>query len=305
MSNLSPRVVEECPCSIHQNVIRLILSPTDKDLGGFIVRRALPVQQCRSIGPWVFFDHMGPAHFAKGKGIDVRPHPHIGLATVTYLFSGEMLHRDSLGSYQKITPGDVNLMVAGKGIVHSERQRDEIKAGPHTLNGLQLWLALPQEDEECEPEFHHYGKESIPQVHPDGVAVTVLMGTAYGVRSPVKIHSDTLYIEAKLNPGQSLTLPQSPERALYVVEGEISIDETLVRAHTMAILAPDTRVTINAAEPALVAMIGGESVGPRFMQWNFVASNMALIEKAKTDWQARRFAVVPGDEAEFIPLPNA
>lgn len=285
--------------------IERIIRPKDHDLGEFSVRRALPSAQQRMVGPWIFFDHMGPAEFAPGRGIDVRPHPHINLATVTYLFEGEMLHRDSLGNELAIRPGAINLMVAGRGIVHSERQRDQIKAKGNRLDGLQLWLALPDADEETEPAFHHYPADQIPQVDISGVAVRVLIGEAYGAHSPVRIFAKTLYVEAVLKMGQQLVLPDGmAERALYVVSGRLTAMGSVIDTHSMAVLGPDPGVMVKAEQDSRIAVIGGESVGPRHIWWNFVSSRKARIEQAKADWRAGAFAKVPGDEYEFIPLPE-
>ncbi|MBU2887288.1 pirin family protein [Gilvimarinus agarilyticus] len=304
MSNLASELVQDCSVISGCSALKLVLKPKDKDLGGFCVRRTLPTTECRSVGPWVFFDHMGPAHFKKDQGIDVRPHPHIGLATVTYLFTGEMLHRDSLGTEARVLPGDINLMVAGRGIVHSERQRAEIKAGPHDIHGLQLWLALPTELEQSEPGFFHYDQIDIPTVQQNGVPVRVMMGSAYGVTSPVKTLSETLYIEARLKTGQSLELPAADEKALYVVEGELTLKDTTLEEHSMAIFDAEAGITVTANRDTTLVVVGGASVGKRYMEWNFVASNKALIEQAKLDWQAGSFPKVPGDEEQFIPLPE-
>ena len=285
--------------------ISLLIKPNDKDLGGFSVRRCLPSIGCKSVGPWVFFGHMGPATLAAGPGVDVRPHPHVNLATVTYLFEGEIQHRDSLGSVQVIRPGDINLMVAGRGIVHSERERPERVAQERQLHGLQLWLALPQADEETEPAFHHYPGADIPALVVGDVPVRVLMGSAYGVTSPVKVFAQTLYVEAQLQAGQSLVLPDAPERAVYVAEGGIEVDGAAVSENTMAVLATETPgVIVRATAPSRIAIIGGENVGKRFIDWNFVSSRKERIEQAKNDWVNRRFPTVPGDEIEFIPLPQ-
>ncbi len=284
-------------------IIRII-EPRTKDLGGFSVRRVLPIAQQRMVGPWIFFDHMGPAAFPAGKGIDVRPHPHINLATVTYLFQGEILHRDSLGSYATIVPGDINLMVAGKGIVHSERERDEWRNQDHRLHGLQLWLALPEADEECEPAFHHYDSQEIPGTQVSGVPVRVMMGAAYGLISPVKTYAQTLYIEATLQRGQSLTLPKAQERGLYLANGGVTIGQQQINTYHMAVLN-EGEVTITAShDDTRIAVIGGETLGRRFIDWNFVSSRKERIEQAKDDWRAQRFPKVPGDADEFIPLPE-
>ena len=280
----------------------LIISPREKELGGFTVRRLLPFAQKRMVGPWIFFDHMGPAIFPAGQGVDVRPHPHINLATVTYLFNGEILHRDSLGSEQAIAPGDINLMVAGKGIVHSERERDEIRNRDHVLHGLQLWLALPEEYEEVEPAFHHYPGSDIPSVEVDNVWVRVLIGEAYEVASPVKTFAETVYAEAEIPPDKSLELPEVEECGVYVLQGQVEINGTPVGVNQMAVTTqPGSKLL--ATTSARVAIIGGEKLGDRHIEWNFVSSDPARIEAAKQRWQAGEFPLVPGDEEERIPYP--
>src|SRR5690554_6274804 len=302
MSNLTKRPDEafdqECSEPAGCKEVELLIEPRDRDLGGFSVRRVLPTIQKRMVGPWIFFDHMGPAEFAAGEGINVRPHPHINLATVTYLFEGEILHRDSLGSLQAIRPGDINLMVAGRGIVHSERERPEVTAVPHRLHGLQLWFALPEADEEVEPAFLHYPSADIPRLDVGGVPVRVMMGTAYGMTSPVRTYADTLYVEAHLKPGQKLVLPQAAERALYVAEGELKARDMTLPEHSMAILDGSPGVEVEAVAESRIALIGGEPVGPRFIDWNFVSSSKARIEQARADWKAGRFPNVVGDRSE-------
>ena len=285
------------------DAIALTISPRIADLGEFSVRRLLPTKTLKTVGPWIFFDEMGPAEFAPGTGIAVRPHPHIGLATVTYLFEGEILHRDSLGSLQAIRPGDVNLMVAGSGIVHSERERPEVTAVPHKLHGLQLWLALPQEQEEIAPAFYHVPQAQIPAFNLNGVQVRVMMGSAYGVISPVPVFSETLYIEAFLQPGQQLLLPDTAERALYLVSGQVKIGDTELAQQTLTVLQGKTAVVVEAVTAARIALIGGAAIGPRFINWNFVSSSKARLDQAIHDWQAGKFPKVPGDESEFIPYP--
>lgn len=284
--------------------IELLIEPRDRDLGGFSVRRVLPAGQRRRVGPWVFFDHMGPADFAAGEGLNVRPHPHINLATVTYLFEGEILHRDSLGSYQPIRPGDVNLMVAGKGITHSERERPEITNTAHRLHGLQLWLALPEVDEEIDPAFYHYPDGDIPRIEVDGVPIRVIMGSAYGATSPVKVYADTLYVEAHLRAGQQIIVPDAEERAVYVAEGELTVDGTMVPEHTMAVFSNAPGIALTATRDSRIAIVGGQNLGRRYMDWNFVSSRRERIEQAKSDWKAQAFPKVPGDEKEFTPLPE-
>jgi len=293
----------DCKVGEGCGVIALLIEPREKDLGGFSVRRSLPTKQQKMVGPWIFFDHMGPANFAAGEGINVRPHPHINLATVTYLFEGEILHRDSIGSYQTISPGDINLMVAGRGITHSERERAEVTAKPHRLHGLQLWLALPEQDEETDPAFYHYPASAIPAVDIEGVPVRVLMGQAYGQTSPVKTFAQTLYVEAHLQQGQQLVLPNCAERAIYVAQGELQLNGTVVPEHAMVVLHAADGVCITATADSRIALIGGESMAKRYIEWNFISSRKQRIEQAKQDWQAGRFPKVVGDEEEFIPYP--
>ncbi len=304
MSNLTSQVPQECDeRESDSSAVERVIEPKQKDLGGFSVRRALPTVGRKLIGPWIFFDHMGPAQFEAGQGIDVRPHPHIGIATVTYLFEGEILHRDSLGNEQPIRPGDINLMLTGKGIVHSERERAEVRNSDHRLHALQLWLALPEELEESDPEFIHYPGREIPAVNPGGVPVRVMMGSAYGATSPVRTFAETLYLEAELQPGQTLELPMVQERGVYVASGELNIAGETLHEHCMGVLRPQT-VTLEAVKPSRVVVVGGEKLGQRFIEWNFVSSRKDRIEQAKADWKAGRFAKVPGDDKEFIPLPE-
>ncbi|MDI7774725.1 pirin family protein [Asticcacaulis sp. EMRT-3] len=287
------------------DAIALIIPGRPKDLGGFEVRRVLPFARHRMVGPWIFFDHMGPAEFAPGLGINVRPHPHINLATVTYLFDGHILHRDSLGTCSVIAPGDINLMVAGSGIVHSEREEEARQQMTRRLDGLQLWLALPEADEEMAAEFHHYPAADIPQVQSDGVSLRVMMGTAYGLTSPVKTFAETLYIEGRLTGGRNADVPvETQERAVYVCDGALDLNGTRLETYQMAVLTPGAAVTLTALEDSHFVIIGGEALTERHIYWNFVSSRSARIEQAKTDWQAGRFPTVPGDDREFIPLPE-
>lgn len=304
MSNLLKDCRPACTGLADNSPIELMIEAKEKDLGGFSVRRLLPTPEKRMVGPWIFFDHMGPASFTAGEGINVRPHPHINIATVTYLFAGEILHRDSLGNDMTITPGDINLMVAGKGIVHSERERPEVTSVPHTLHGLQLWLALPADSEEIDPAFYHYPSTDVPAVTVGGVPVRVMMGAAYEVASPVRVFADTLYIEAQLEAGQALPLPAAEERALYVADGEVSVDGVTVPRYAMAVLRPGVDVRLLARRASRIALIGGEPIGRRYMEWNFVSSRRERIEQAKSDWRDGRFPKVPGEEDEFIPLPE-
>jgi redox-sensitive bicupin YhaK (pirin superfamily) len=301
VSNLSPQLCPQCD-EQEGTVVARIIRARAKDLGGFSVRRVLPFHAHRMVGPWIFFDHMGPATFDADGGINVRPHPHIGLATVTWLFDGEVMHRDSLGNARSITPGAVNLMIAGKGIVHSERKT------PHgdgfLMEGLQLWQALPQEAEEMDPEFHHYPAEAIPQAEVNGVSVAVIIGEAYGVTSPVKSFSRTLYMTAQLRDGRTLALPQEQELAVYVLSGALEVGGCALAAHEMAVLKPGTVAELTATADARIAVVGGDPVGERFVEWNFVSSDKARIEQARADWQAGAFPLIPGDDEEFIPLPE-
>ena len=304
MRNTDGQAEQERGSTQGEDAVELLLQPNELDLGDFSVRRLLPTAKRTMVGPWIFFDHMGPADFSPGQGINVRPHPHINLATVTYLFEGEILHRDSLGSLQPIVPGDINLMVAGRGIVHSERQRPEITAKAHRLHGLQLWLALPDADEEIEPSFHHYPGADIPARTIDGVPVRVMMGSAYGATSPVKTFADTLYVEAQLKTGQRLVLPETAERALYVVSGTLRLGGMTLPEHSMAILSGASNLVVEATADSRMALIGGEPLGQRFIDWNFVSSRKERIEQARADWRAGRYPRVSGDEEEFIPLPD-
>ncbi|MBX3705350.1 MAG: pirin family protein [Pseudomonadales bacterium] len=304
MSNTTRELESDCAVQDGLEALELVLQPREKDLGGFSVRRLLPTARRRMVGPWIFFDHMGPADFPAGSGINVRPHPHINLATVTYLFEGEILHRDSLGSVQPIRPGDINLMVAGRGIVHSERERPEVTAVRHRLHGLQLWLALPEADEEVEPAFHHYPGASIPAVDVAGVPVRVMMGAAFGVTSPVRTFADTLYVEAHLRAGQALALPTAEERAVYVAQGTLSVGAAAIPEHALAVLRDVPGVVVRAETETRIALIGGARLGLRHVDWNFVSSRAERIDQARRDWQDGRFPKVPGDEQEFIPLPD-
>jgi redox-sensitive bicupin YhaK (pirin superfamily) len=276
-----------------------------RDLGGFSVRRTLPSVQHRLIGPFIFWDHMGPVRLDPGHGMDVRPHPHINLATVTYLFEGEIVHKDSLGSDQSIRPGDVNWMTAGRGIVHSERTgAAQRKAGP-ALHGLQSWVALPTELEETEPTFQHVEGKSLPELAQPGALLRVIAGTAFGATSPVKTLSPMFYVEARLDAGAELALPEEyAERAAYVVEGAVECDAQPVEAGTMAVAEGGGRKVVRALRDSRVMLLGGAPVGKRHIWWNFVSSSEERIERAKQEWKAGAFPKVPGDETEFIPLPE-
>jgi redox-sensitive bicupin YhaK (pirin superfamily) len=282
-----------------------LLKPHTKDLGGFQVQRLLPSVDSRMVGPFIFFDHFGPAIFASGNGVDVRPHPHIGLATVTYLLEGAMMHRDSLGSVQRIEPGDVNWMTAGVGIVHSERTPPEERASGHRLHGLQTWVALPKTHEQAEPSFVHHAVASLPTVELPGVSMRVIAGTAFGRRSPAPTFSPTFYVAVQMEPGSTFDLhPEHEERGVYGIDGEIVVAGEALAKHHMAVLRSWTTVKIEARSRAVLVLLGGSKLdGERLIWWNFVASSKELIDSASARWQEQGFPPVPG-ESEFIPLPE-
>lgn len=288
------------------NLIDLKIPARRKDLGGFTVGRILPFAKRHMVGPFIFLDHMGPAHFSSGQGIDVRPHPHIGLATVTYLFEGSMFHRDSLGSEQEILPGAVNWMTAGRGITHSERNNEIQRMHAHTIHGMQSWVALPREFEEMEPEFHHHSADSLPTFDLDGTSLTVIAGSAYEHTSPVKIFSPLYYVEAKMPAGTQLPMPADyAQRALYVVSGQVSIDGEIIQPHTLAVFTENTTICATADCDAHLLLLGGAPLPEeRHIFWNFVSTSKERLEQAKNDWKTGRFAKVPGEE-EFIPLPDS
>jgi redox-sensitive bicupin YhaK (pirin superfamily) len=286
------------------NAIELFIESRARDIGDFAVRRALPDKRRQRVGPFIFFDHMGPVEFQPGTGMNVRAHPHIGLATITYLFEGEILHRDSLGHVQPIRPGAVNWMTAGKGIVHSEKVTDEILASGQRLHGLQTWVALPAEAEEVDPSFEHYPADDIPAVNIDGAAIRVVLGSAFGVSSPVSTRSETLYVEVVLEPGQSVAIPEAEELAVYVVEGTVAINREFVEAGVLAILQRQASGIVTAESVARIMFAGGDTLaGERFIWWNFVSSSRERMEQAKKDWRDQRFDAVPG-ETDFVPLPE-
>ena len=278
----------------------------EKDLGGgFKVRRLLPASARQAVGPFIFFDHFGPIDAPPDANHDVRPHPHIGLATVTYLFEGAMDHRDSVGSVQRIEPGAINWMTSGSGIVHSERTPADLKGKPRRSHGLQLWAALPREYEEVAPSFAHTPASAIPAIDVDGGHARVLIGTAFGQTSPVATFSKTLYLDIRLDAGRELLLDDLPEEAaLYAVSGAIAIDGEAVEPNMMAYLEPGTKPVVSSVDGAQFVVIGGAPLaGPRFMFWNFVSSSKERIAQASSDWEQQRYAKVPG-ETEFIPLPK-
>ena len=293
------------PMDQHADAIELIIRPRPRDIGDFSVRRSLPDGRRQRIGPFIFFDHMGPVDFRPGSGVNVRPHPHIGLATITYLFDGEITHRDNLGYVQTIRPGAVNWMTAGRGIVHSERTAPELVASGSHLHGIQTWVALPVEDEECAPRFEHYPAARIPESLVDDVRVRVIIGGAFGLVSPVQTASDTLYVEANLPAGASLALPDGhDEIGLYVVAGEAKIGQRTLTEGSLAAMRPGVPATVTATQPARLMLLGGATLpGERIIWWNFVSSSRERLEQAKRDWKAQRFPAIDG-ESEFIPLPE-
>ncbi|HZW22933.1 pirin family protein [Noviherbaspirillum sp.] len=283
-----------------------LIKPHTKDLGGgFAVRRLLPSHPHKMIGPFIFFDHMGRADFAPGDGLDVRPHPHIGLATVTYLFEGAILHRDSLGTIQEIHPGDVNWMTAGEGIAHSERSPDAIRQSGGALEGIQIWIALPKEHENVAPSFEHHPAATLPMVAADGLNLRLIAGSAFGMQSPVTTFSPMFYAALEMEQGVKFEFPcEYAQRAVYLAEGDIAIDgETLAERH-MAVPGSPQTLTIEAKTRARVMLLGGEPLdGDRYIWWNFVASSKEAIQEAKERWRAQGFGKVP-DETEWIPLPD-
>ncbi|MBL8835907.1 MAG: pirin family protein [Alphaproteobacteria bacterium] len=288
------------------DAVTTVVVPRPRDLGdGFMVERVLPAAQQRAVGSFVFFDRMGPVTFGSGRGLDVRPHPHIGLATVTYLFEGEILHRDSLGTVQPIRPGAVNWMTAGSGIVHSERTPAALRTGDSRLAGIQLWVALPRALEEAAPDFAHYPAEAIPQILEDGATVRLILGALRGTVSPVRTSSSLLYADCALAAGGRLAIPaDQPERAIYVLSGTVEAAGARFDAGRLIAFAAGREIDVRAAEPARILLLGGEPLdAPRHMWWNFVSSSKERIEGAKADWQSGRFTPVPG-ESEFIPLPR-
>jgi len=285
--------------------IEYTLAGHQKDLGGgFLVRRLLPSAKKQAIGPFIFFDHFGPATELPSVNHDVRPHPHIGLATVTYLFDGAIMHRDSLGSVQEVTPGAINWMTAGRGIVHSERRPERLANQTYVNHGLQLWVALPEEHEEVEPSFVHTPASAIPSIEVDGARVRVLVGTAFGETSPVATYSDTLYLDVQLNAGAVFTLPPLAEEcALYPVDGDVAVDGVSLVAGAMGVLTPGAPASITCEKPVRLMVIGGASMPHRYIWWNFVSSSKDRIMQASADYEAGRIGHVEGDD-EWIPLPE-
>ncbi|MDG4893790.1 pirin family protein [Mesorhizobium sp. WSM4976] len=286
--------------------IELMVIPNAKDIGGFEVRRALPTAKRRLVGPFIFFDRMGPAILRDGHALDVRPHPHIGLSTVTYLFDGKIRHRDSLGTEMVIAPGDVNLMTAGRGIVHSERTPEELRGAPMSVSGLQTWLALPDGKEEIAPVFANTSVARLPEIDAEGVSGRVVIGEFSGLRSPVATASDTLYADLRLAAGASVKIPaDAEERAIYTLEGDVSIAGDVFPAERLLVFKPGEEIVVSSERGAHFMLFGGASLGSqRYIWWNFVSSSKERIEQAKQEWKTGRFDIVPGDEEEFVPLPE-
>jgi redox-sensitive bicupin YhaK (pirin superfamily) len=304
--SVRPTLEPACSELSPERAVAAVIDARSRDLGGFEVRRVLPTRARRMVGPFTFFDQMGAVDFTPGQGLDVPPHPHIGLATVTYLFDGELLHRDSLGSTQPIRPGDINWMSAGRGIVHSERTPPEHRTSGSHLHGLQLWVALPLEHEEDAPSFRHYPGSSLPATEEGGVQLRVLAGSAYGLTSPVETLSPLFYVDAVMPAGSELPLPSGhEERALYVLGGAVHGGAERAEVGRMLVFEKDANATLRAESETRIVLLGGAPLeGKRYIDWNFVSSSKERIAQAKRDWKDGRFPKVPGDEVEFIPLPE-
>lgn len=283
------------------------LLPVTHDLGGFKVHRTLPAKERTMVGPFLFFDQMGPAQLPPGQGVDVRPHPHINLATVTWLFEGAFDHRDSLGTYQTIHPGAVNLMTAGKGIAHSERSPLDVRPAGPALAGIQTWLALPERDEEMDPAFQHVAADSLPVVEDDCAKATVIMGRLWGKAASTNTYAGTIYADIVLGPGGALPIDaEADERAVYLVEGEASLEGVPLEPQRLYVLRPGVAATLRSERGGRAMLAGGEAFAtPRHVWWNFVSSRRDRIQQAKEDWRAGRFPLIPDDDAEFIPVPDA
>ncbi|PSJ62753.1 hypothetical protein C7I85_03925 [Mesorhizobium soli] len=308
-----PDIEPKCPGAGNIDDIETLIVPRARDLGGFEVRRALPAPRRQMVGPFIFFDQMGPAEFINEGGIDVRPHPHVGLATVTYLYQGEFQHRDSLGTNQMIYPGEVNWMVAGNGVTHSERTSPQTRATRHSLFGIQTWVALPEAYEDMSASFEHQDQKALPELSGEGKQVRLIVGNAWGQRAPVKTFSEMFYADAVLQAGAKLPLPDNHEdRGLYVTEGSLVIAGQEFESGQMMVFRPGDAITITAgARGARLMLLGGETLnGPRYISWNFVASSKEKLDAAKEAWingdfEHGRFRLPPGDDAEFIPFPDA
>jgi len=308
----NPTLDPGCPDDIGIDAIETLIVPRARDLGDFEVRRALPAPKRQMVGPFIFFDQAGPAEFLTGKGIDVRPHPHIGLGTVTYLYQGEFQHRDSLGTNQMIHPGGVNWMLAGRGVTHSERTSPETRQTRHRLFGIQTWVALPEDREDMAPDFEHHGKDALPFLEAQGAQARLILGTAWGARSPVKMQSEIFYADIVLAPGAHVALPDDHEdRGVYITEGSVLIAGEEFEAGRMMVFRPSDRISIRAGDRgARLMALGGETLnGPRYIWWNFVSSSRDRLDQAKkawraADWENGPFRLPPGDDAEFIPAPE-
>jgi len=299
--------IEQDPAERLPEGLEQVILPRAHDVGGFEVRRALPARRRQMVGPFIFFDQMGPGEFLSGKGLDVRPHPHIGLSTVTYLFEGAIQHRDSLGTDQPIVPGDVNWMTAGRGITHSERTGMALRSSGSRLFGIQSWVALPHAAEEVAPAFAHHAAATLPVLEDSGLRLRLIAGEGWGARAPVATHSELFYADAALAPGATLPLPDHhEERAAYVLEGEVTVAGDRFAPGRMLVFRAGDRLALRAGpQGARLLLLGGAAMdGPRYLFWNFVSSSRERIEQAKADWKAGRFGKVPGDEQEFIPLPE-
>jgi redox-sensitive bicupin YhaK (pirin superfamily) len=308
----NPALEPHCPTGDEVDAIETLIIPRARDIGEFEVRRALPSAKRQMVGPFIFFDQMGPVEFLTGHGIDVRPHPHIGLATVTYLYDGSIMHRDSLGTRMEIHPGDVNWMVAGRGITHSERTAGDVRARPKSsLFGIQTWVALPDDAEETDAAFIHRAKADLPLIEGEGKQVRLILGTAWGETAPVPVASETFYADAVLAPGAAIPLPDNHEdRGAYITEGSVEVAGESFEAGRMMVFRPGDRISMKAGPlGARLMLLGGATLGPRYIWWNFVASSKERIEAAKEawregDWEHGRFSLPPGDDAEFIPAPE-
>ncbi|MGB8287500.1 pirin family protein [Rhizobium ruizarguesonis] len=308
----NPAIEPGCPDEVGIDAIETLIVPRARDLGGFEVRRALPAPKRQMVGPFIFFDQAGPAELLTGQGIDVRPHPHIGLGTVTYLYRGDFHHRDSTGADQIIRPGELNWMVAGRGVSHSERTSTAARTGPNGLFGIQTWLALPEGHEDVAPMFEHHGKETLPMIEAQGVSVRLILGDAFGKRAPATMFSETFYADVRLEAAARLPMPDNHEdRGIYIVEGSISIAGRDFEAPQMMVFRPGDRITVAAGERgARLMILGGATLsGPRYIWWNFVASSKERIEEAKHEWRAQnwgkgRFDLPINDRDEHIPLPE-
>ncbi len=308
----NPALTPGCPDDIGVDAIETLIIPRSRDIGAFEVKRALPAPKRQMVGPFIFFDEAGPAEYLTGQGIDICPHPHIGLGTVTYLYRGDFHHRDSIGTDQIILPGALNWMVAGKGVTHSERTSEAGRAGPHSLFGVQTWIALPESREDMDPLFEHHAKEDLPEITDKGIRAKLLLGDAYGQSAPATLYSETFYLDVVLDPHTRFPLPDNHEdRGLYIVQGSVTVAGQLFEAGRMMVFRPGDRITIAAGEQGarLMALGGATLGGPRYIWWNFVASTRERIEHAKEEWRAAnwgqgQFDLPPGDDKVYVPLPE-